>query len=289
MSVKVSTPNPVATYVISEIEKEFPELSEEAKDEASSIVYRLFDRCISFEESIAAFDRLSIGHSQIMMIKSILSTLENNEPAPLPDESSDDCQVSTKRCRMWKKEEDIVLLAGIIKYGVGDWKRISAFVGGGRTRSQCSQRWGRALNPKIAKVPWEKAEERVLLDLVAEFGEHSWATVSKKLGTRSDVQCRYRYYQILKSQPRIIDTHISPLVNNKARMTFPSVSELENRPSAFPPIHALPFINFINHMPIRSYNSDLSELIPPLKPRVEGGVTNRAAFSPLSLKNLIFV
>lgn len=101
---------------------------------------------------------------------------------------------------LWRQEEDILLLAAIHRYGLGDWKSISHFVGNGRTRSQCSQRWGRALDPKIAKIPWSKEEDDNLLKLVQEFGPHTWAKIARNMSSRSDVQCRYRYIQLMKKE-----------------------------------------------------------------------------------------
>jgi hypothetical protein len=108
------------------------------------------------------------------------------EPPPIPRKLS-------KRCRLWCHRDDIRLLAGLRRYGLGAWKQISEFVGNGKTSSQCSQRWSRALNPVLSKEQWTDRQDRALCALVAEHGEHSWARVAKELGTRSDVQCRYRF------------------------------------------------------------------------------------------------
>jgi hypothetical protein len=39
-----------------------------------------------------------------------------------------------------------------------------------------------------------------LLALVAEHGMKSWMKVSAVIGNRSDIQCRYRYLQILRGK-----------------------------------------------------------------------------------------
>jgi hypothetical protein len=99
----------------------------------------------------------------------------------------------SKRCRLWNSDEDVRLLAGLLRYGVGDWRSISDFVGNGKSPSQCSQRWTRALNPCLSKDQWTEEEDEELWDGVQTHGQHSWAKVARQVQSRSDVQCRYRY------------------------------------------------------------------------------------------------
>jgi hypothetical protein len=107
--------------------------------------------------------------------------------------------------RVWTAHEDNRLLAGILKFGIENWTPISKFVGNGRTRTQCSQRWYRGLNPVISKDHWSPEEEGRLLSLIETYGVTTWTEVARKLGGRSDVQCRYRYQQILK-RTRLVAT-----------------------------------------------------------------------------------
>lgn len=103
-----------------------------------------------------------------------------------------------KKARAWTEQEDTRLLAAINKFGLDSWLEVTDFVGSGRTRAQCSQRWFRGLDPRISKYLWTTEEEARLVDLVKEFGDHSWTKVANALGNRSDAQCRYHYYQITK-------------------------------------------------------------------------------------------
>jgi len=204
-----------------------------------------------------------------IMVSKILNAYDNH----VPEKVTGTVNIEHKKCRMWNSEEDILLLAAIHKYGLGDWKSISIFVGGGRSRSQCSQRWGRALDPHITKVPWDAEEEQRLIELVAEHGEHSWASVAKKLGTRSDVQCRYRYYQIIKrknsaakEEKQIVQP--APCIPQKQIVTqrislYPSPIDFIEKIS----IRELP--SFDTFFSKNLFNCPLEELIPPLKPRVK--------------------
>jgi hypothetical protein len=158
---------------------------------------------------------------KIQTILSIASG-EAAESPPIPRKIS-------KRCRLWNHEDDVRLLAGLRRFGIGDWKRIAEFVGNDKTSSQCSQRWSRALNPSLSKEQWTEEQDRELCEYVAEYGEHSWACVTKLIGCRSDVQCRYRFEQLKKTkkgQPvlrliedpveLLIEEFIPPLLNRES-------------------------------------------------------------------------
>lgn len=90
------------------------------------------------------------------------------------------------------------LLAAVARYGIENWKNISDFVGNGRTRSQCSQRWLRCLNPKISKKSWTNDEDKQLKELVDTHGNKSWTKIASIMGNRSDVQCRYHYNHLIE-------------------------------------------------------------------------------------------
>ena len=67
---------------------------------------------------------------------------------------------------------------------------------------QCSQRWRRSLNPSISRNNWTAEEEMDLIILVMQYGTQSWPQIAKKLGKRSDVQCRYHYI-LMSKQSRV--------------------------------------------------------------------------------------
>jgi hypothetical protein len=133
-------------------------------------------------------------------------------PDPLPEPRTfGPPRVASKstrnKTRPWCPEEDNRLLAGVRKFGVGPgpiWSAIAKFVGNGRSRSQCSQRWIRVLDPRISKAAWTPQDDRALLDLVAIHGEKSWMKIATELRNRSDVQCRYRYAQLQREIPALM-------------------------------------------------------------------------------------
>ena len=124
------------------------------------------------------------------------------EPAPevpeLPTNVGEDGSKIRRKTRSWNAQEDQRLLFAVHKHGLENWTLVAQFVGGGRTRSMCSQRWIRVLDPRISKSQWTPEEEQKLVKLVSVYGEKSWMRVATELGNRSDVQCRYRYMQLQK-------------------------------------------------------------------------------------------
>jgi Arc/MetJ family transcription regulator len=98
-----------------------------------------------------------------------------------------------KQKSKWFKEEDDKLLAAVQQHGTDNWPMIASIVGGGRTRSQCSQRWQRGIGPKLTKANWSREEEERLLAAVEAHGNKAWTRIAADMGNRSDVQCRFRY------------------------------------------------------------------------------------------------
>ncbi|EAX85378.1 Myb-like DNA-binding domain containing protein [Trichomonas vaginalis G3] len=120
---------------------------------------------------------------------------------PIPVSSSSRKKFVNKTFNSWTQYEDQRLLAGIHKFGISDFRLVANFVGNGRTRSQCSQRWNRSLNPTIVKSPWTQEEDIMLMRAVAINRDHSWTKVANEIHGRTDVQCRYRYQLIYQKYP----------------------------------------------------------------------------------------
>jgi hypothetical protein len=119
---------------------------------------------------------------------------------PLPNLALRAGSSARRKTQQWAPIEDTRLFAAVHKFGTENWSHIAQFIGNGRTRSQCSQRWQRGLDPRISRNRWSAEEEAMLLRLVATHGEKSWIRISTALGNRSDVQCRYRFHQIQKGR-----------------------------------------------------------------------------------------
>jgi hypothetical protein len=122
--------------------------------------------------------------------------------APLPDPASVESPIQQRltlrnKTRCWTVDEDHRLLAGIQRYELESaWSTVAEFVGNGRTRSQCSQRWIRVLDPRISRNGWTDDEDRRLPELVKVHGKKAWMKIGSLMGDRSDVQCRYWHLQL---------------------------------------------------------------------------------------------
>eukprot|EP01016_Furgasonia_blochmanni_P034842 TRINITY_DN3800_c0_g1_i2.p1 TRINITY_DN3800_c0_g1~~TRINITY_DN3800_c0_g1_i2.p1 ORF type:complete len:202 (-),score=14.22 TRINITY_DN3800_c0_g1_i2:393-998(-) len=101
-----------------------------------------------------------------------------------------------KEKKKWSKEEDEMLLNIVQVYGTNNWKQISNHIEG-RDTYQCFQRWFKFVNPKISRGNW-KLQEDIKLALAVEcYEEGKWILVASHFETRTDVQCRERWCNIL--------------------------------------------------------------------------------------------
>jgi hypothetical protein len=198
MAVRRSPAEILDTVLVSFVQACSKETSAESQKSALDVLRSLLNGEISGDEAISRVED-SIGTGDpAQKLLSILTMDPEPIPAPsIPDPPED--QVLRQKPRNWSEYEDHRLLAAIHRFGVDDWHQVSMFVGNGRTRSQCGQRWNRGLNPQISKDAWTQQEEDDLVALVTRLGEKSWKRVAAELGNRSDVQCRYRYQQLRKS------------------------------------------------------------------------------------------
>jgi hypothetical protein len=158
---------------------------------------RFIDGAIGYPEAATCVRALLGSTHPVDMIDRVLQTPLNPIPsAPMlpPSQPSR----GRAKARPWSTYEDQRLIAGLHRLGMSDWLAISCFVGNGRTKSQCYQRWARGLDPSIDKSKWSTEEDNRLISIVAEFGDRCWSKISSEMGSRCDVQCRYRYKQLMK-------------------------------------------------------------------------------------------
>ena len=164
-------------------------------------IERLFRRflrgLIPYTQALAHLQTFTPVVQPLIRLNEIITL--RSDPIPEPPESQDGAK-SRNKTRAWGPYEDQRLLCGIYLFSIGSWTSIAAFVGNGRSRTQCSQRWHRGLNPSICRDQWTRDEEERLVPLVEVQGETIWTRIASLLGNRSDVQCRYRYQQLVKER-----------------------------------------------------------------------------------------
>jgi hypothetical protein len=192
--------DPVLAFGLALLAAECPGLGASAMSQMRSWAALFLDGVLPYDE----FRRVVQDECGSAAMPERLREILSVAPEPLPEPRQigrprADARASRCRTRSWVCEEDNRLLAGVRRFGLGPdppWSAIAAFVGNGRTRSQCSQRWIRVLDPRISRAPWTLAEDRALLRLIDAHGQKSWMKIATEIGNRSDVQCRYRYAQL---------------------------------------------------------------------------------------------
>lgn len=213
----------------------------------SLLLSQFINQQITFEDCSKAIDKITQDIKPLEKLKSILDV----PPQALPSDSESDINISysdgnsqsksqssslsvlsttKKKFQNWSTAEDDRLICGIIRFGFDNWTTIANFVGNNRTRSQCNQRWTRGLDPHISRDQWTSEESQKLISLVQTHGEKSWTHIASVMGNRSDIQCRYHFYQITKRHRGYSfsndfnNSPIQKISNGSTRLSTPSIN-----------------------------------------------------------------
>lgn len=191
-----------------ELRTSAPSLSSSIQERLGNIASAYLDDQISFNYALASF--AECGCPPTLITKLAHLKVVGDDPLPARCEETnfiinDSSNVQTrKKAVVWSDEEDMRLIAAVSRFGKHDWRMIAAFVGSGRTSSQCNQRWTRALDPSIIHSPWTPEEDQILIEVVSSHGCSGWRNIAKHLAGRTDLQCRHRYLQITrKASPKL--------------------------------------------------------------------------------------
>ena len=180
-------------------------LSMERRSAAIHVMADYLAEAITYLQARAHFVALVGNPQPLERLREIVEVTDTPIPTPAGEESEDSPGTkSRKKMQPWSAYEDTRLLAGIYRYGPFNWAPICKFVGNGRTRAQCAQRWARGLNPRICKDTWGVSEDMRLMQLVQMFGDKAWTKIASLMGNRSDVQCRYHYHQLSRDMSQLM-------------------------------------------------------------------------------------
>ena len=224
------------------IEQKAPNLPNDLKTTLIQTTSDFLKHNIQFSQANEIFMNILGQNDIIERLKEVLTVPD--EPIAFNGEDEENSSSSRRKMRTWSTYEDTRLLSGIYRYGIDNWAPISKFIGNGRTRAQCAQRWARGLNPRICKDTWDPQEDMLLLHLVQKFGDRAWTRISSSLGNRSDVQCRYHYHQLTKDMPHLVQLNQQ---NSSTQSNYPF-------PNFNTPIQLVPINSIQNNLPPPRYS-----------------------------------
>jgi hypothetical protein len=186
------------SFIVSECGDLSPEMGAHVASLLQELISFHTSRSTEISEQITAIIGREV--SVVDRINAILKVSSKPIPNPRPVLLSAEIN---RKSNLWSQMEDDRLHARIHKYGLNRWPSVAKFVGNGRTKTQCGQRWNRTLNPQLKKTKWSNDEEYQLAELVARYGLKSWTKIADEMVTRSDVQCRYHWLQIQRNFRKI--------------------------------------------------------------------------------------
>jgi hypothetical protein len=97
----------------------------------------------------------------------------------------------------WTLQEDDSLRVAVSCLGARNWCDIARFVPS-RTSKQCRERWLNRLSPSLNHAPFERWEDRLIVDKQKELGNR-WATIARLLPGRSPGSVKNRWYSGLNT------------------------------------------------------------------------------------------
>jgi len=271
--MKAGEHSPLTDIALSSVYELVTQLSKEQLNRVNEALDSFLARTLSYNEASQIIMPILGSIQPLEKLNEVITTPDNPIPYQ-PNNYAIQNGAGRVKTRAWNPYEDRRLLAGIFKFGTNDWSVISNYVGNGRTKAQCSQRWQRGLDPKIKKTPWTSEQDAKLLRNVELYGDKSWTRIAMEIGDRSDVQCRYRYNQMKKEdnfQDRLekaltVDISVKnedstgPVLQAPYRRPGKGKSQANSNPQVqmvpgVPPNGMYPI--FPGHMPIAMYNAPI--------------------------------
>jgi len=94
------------------------------------------------------------------------------------------CKRKMNPSQRWSYEEDNTLRRAVRLEGTNKFDLISStYFSGSRSEEQCEKRWLKVLQPGLVKGPWRPAEDKIIVDCIAN-GVTKWAEIAKRIPGR---------------------------------------------------------------------------------------------------------
>ncbi|XP_061339549.1 transcription factor MYB97 [Gastrolobium bilobum] len=101
----------------------------------------------------------------------------------------------------WTTAEDAILIDYVTKHGEGNWNAVQRNTGLARCGKSCRLRWANHLRPNLKKGAFSPEEEKLIVDLHAQFG-NKWARMAALLPGRTDNEIKNYWNTRIKRRQR---------------------------------------------------------------------------------------
>jgi hypothetical protein len=123
----------------------------------------------------------------------------------------------------WTRHEDEVIRTFVVRNGTKSWARLSGLLPG-RTGKQCRERWFNVLDPTIDHGAWTAAEDRLLIELHQQYGNH-WTKIGEFIPRRSHNAIKNRWHSALSKRLQT-ETRAPTPVTSHPKVLLPSITLL---------------------------------------------------------------
>ncbi|KAG4399880.1 hypothetical protein GLYMA_08G317626v4 [Glycine max] len=101
----------------------------------------------------------------------------------------------------WTTAEDVILMDYVTKNGEGNWNAVQRKTGLNRCGKSCRLRWANHLRPNLKKGAFSPEEEKLIVDLHAQFG-NKWTRMAALLPGRTDNEIKNCWNTRIKRRQR---------------------------------------------------------------------------------------
>lgn len=106
----------------------------------------------------------------------------------------------TKLKRLFKKEEDELIVRLVQEVGENNWKEVARQLGT-RTARQCRERWRYYLSPESRSSPWTAEEDEKLIQMKESIGR-KWSVIAECLDNKTGICVRNRWIRLERNNKK---------------------------------------------------------------------------------------